>query len=265
MQAHEITIPTPKKSEYVSIFSICCLHIGHKCHDAAKAKNYRDYILNTPDTYALDLGDDIENAIPGDEIHNSMLWDSNMMPEEQFESAIEFWEPLVKKGKLLLTQDSNHWWRTEAKTGISMAKQMNVFLNSMAEKNKSRAPKFGRWQSLSKVNVGKYTYKIHSWHGTGGATTPESALKKCRSQAMNHHADIFLMGHFHRKVIDQDVYFDWLDGAKRPTQRMRAYGVTGSFLNWENSYAERAGYSPGVLGAIKVELSAKRWDVKISL
>src|SRR5882672_5236030 len=98
MQAQEIFIPAPKKSEYVSIFSVCCLHIGHKCHDKEKALSYRDYILNTPDTYAYDLGDDIENAIPGDEVHNSMMWDSSMHPQEQVEKALEYWEPVVKAG-----------------------------------------------------------------------------------------------------------------------------------------------------------------------
>ena len=78
MQANEIHIPAPKKAECVSIFSVCCLHIGSKHHDKEKALSYRDYILNTPDTYAYDLGDDIENAIPGDEVHNSMIYDQTM-------------------------------------------------------------------------------------------------------------------------------------------------------------------------------------------
>ena len=44
MQANEIHIPAPKKAEYVSIFSVCCLHIGSKHHDKEKALSYRDYI-----------------------------------------------------------------------------------------------------------------------------------------------------------------------------------------------------------------------------
>ena len=265
MQANDIVLPVPKKDEYVSIFSICCLHIGHKCHDAQKALSYRDYILKTPDTYAWDLGDDIENAIPGDEVHNSMMWDSRMTPEEQYEAAKEFWKPLVEAGKLLITHDSNHWWRSEAKTGISIAREMNVFFNGVAKGVKKNAPKWGRWQSFSRVHIGKYVYKIHSWHGSGSSTTPSSVLNKCRSQAMTHHADVFLMGHFHRKMIDEDLYFDWPDGAGKPVQKKRVYGVTGSFLKWDDSYAERAGLSPGILGAIKVQLGATRWDVKISL
>lgn len=265
MQANEIHIPAPKKAEYVSIFSVCCLHIGHKCHDKEKALSYREYILNTPDTYAYDLGDDIENAVPGDEVHNSMMWDSNMHPQEQLETALEFWKPVVKAGKLLMTHDSNHFWRSEAKTGISIAKQMNIFMRTEAKDAKARMPEWGQWQAFTKLHVGQQVYKIHSWHGAGGAATPEGALRKCRAQAMIHQADAFLMGHFHRKVIDQDLYFAWPHGAEQPIERTRVYGVTGSFLKWEGSYAERAGYGPSIRGAIKLELSAKRWDMKISL
>lgn len=265
MQSFEIEIPAPKKNEYVSIFSICCLHIGHKCHDKEKALSYRDYILNTPDTYAYDLGDDMENAIPGDEVHNSMIFDSVMHPQEQFEKSIEYWEPVIKAGKLLMTHDSNHAWRSEAKTGISVAKQMNIFMQNIAKESKSRKPEWGRWQAFTKLKVGKQLYRVHSWHGAGGSGSAEAALKKCRSQAMVHQADVFLMGHAHRKTIDQDLYFAWPDGEKQPIEKTRVYGVTGSFLKWDASYAERAGYGPLIRGAIKLELSAKRWDMKISL
>lgn len=265
MQANEISIPAPKKSEYVSIFSVCCLHIGSKHHDKEKALSYRDYILKTPDTYAFDLGDDIENAIPGDEVHDSMIYDQTLHPQEQFEAALEYWEPVVKAGKLLISHDSNHFWRSEAKTGLSVARNMNVFMKQMAKDAGSRKPEWGRWQAFTKLKVGQQLYRIHSWHGTGGAATPSSALSKCRSQAMIHQADVFLMGHYHRKVVDQDLYFSWPDGAPKPIERMRAYGVTGSFMKWDDSYAERAGYAPSIRGAIKLELSAKRWDIKISL
>lgn len=265
MQAFDITLPPPKKGDHVSIFSICCLHVGHKNHDQEKALSYRDYVLNTPDTYAYSLGDDMENAVPGDEVHNSMMWDSNMHPQEQFEKALEYWEPVVKAGKLLVNHDSNHFWRSEAKTGISIAKQMNVFMKTTAKEAKSRAPEWGQWQAMTRLHVGKQTYKVHSWHGSGGAATPEGALRKCRSQAIVHRADCFLMGHFHRKMIDEAVYFDWPEGEVKPVEKKQVFGVTGSFLKWENSYAERAGYSPAIRGAIKIEFNAKRWDIRVSL
>jgi hypothetical protein len=265
MQSYEITLPKPKKGEYVSVFSLCCLHIGSKNHDQEKALSYRDYILSAPDTYALDLGDDLENAIPTDALHGSMMFDQNMQPQEQFDAALKYWEPVVKAGKLLLTHDSNHFWRSQAVTGISVAKNMNIFMKQMAKDAKSRAPVWGQWQAMTKINVDKQTYTMHSWHGSGSAGTPAGVLNKCRSQAMIHQCDIYMMGHAHRKVIDQDLYFAWPKGELKPVEKMRVYGVTGSFMKWDDSYAERAGYAPSIRGAIKLELSSKRWDIKVSL
>lgn len=264
MRSLTLRLKPPAKGEYVTIFAVCCLHIGHKGHDRLKAMDYRNYILRTPDTYAFDLGDDIENAVPGDEVHNSMMWDSDMTPADQYRAACDFWLPLVEKGKLLVTHDSNHWWRTEAKTGISMAEQMNIFLASNAEGYRN-APRWGRWQALSRVLIGRQSYTVHSQHGAGGGTTPAAALKKCMDTAMSHHADVYLRGHHHKKIVHQDAYFDWPPGAKEPAERTRSYGVTGCFIKWDESYAERAGLAPSVRGAIKVDLSARRHDVRISL
>lgn len=263
MKHHVLRLPKPKHSEYATIFSVCCLHIGAKGHDREKALSYRDYVLKTPDTYAYDLGDDTENALPGDEKHNSMMWDQTLSPEEQYAEACDYWRPLAEAGKLLITHSSNHWWRSEAKTGFSIAKQMNIFLGQNAKRGKG--PKWGEWQSLTRLYVGSESYLIHSWHGAGGGGSRASALNKCASQAMIHHADVYLMGHFHRKLIDEDVYFEWPKGASAPIERKRVYGVTGSFLKWDGSYAERAGMAPSIRGCIKVELSGKRHDVKVSL
>ena len=262
MQSFEITLPKPKRAEYVSAFVICCLHIGSKNHDAERALTYRDYIMETPDTYAFNLGDDVENALPGDEKHNSMMWDQVMPPEEQFEAACQYWLPVAKAGKLILTHDSNHWWRSEAKTGISIAKQLNRYLAQNAPVG--RAPKWGQWQAMTKLRVGEQSYVLHSWHGSGGGSSPESALRKCREQASNHIADAYVMGHMHRRISYQDVVKRWAPGGHGVEEHVRTFAVTGSFMKWDNGYGERAGYGIPKTGAVKMEFSSKRWDIRVT-
>lgn len=262
MQSSIIKLPKPKGG-YAKIFSISCLHIGSKNFDREKAYAYRDYILKNKDTYAISLGDDVEMALAGDPLHDSMLWDQNMNPQEQFDEACQYWLPLAKKGKLLWTQDSNHWWRAEAKTGISMAKQMNVFLNQ--EVGQEKGPKWGRWQNMTKVIVGTIPYVVHSWHGAGAGSTPESALRQCRAKAYEHKADCFLMGHVHKNVIYEDLYHDWPMGEKKPIAKKRIFATSGCFMKWDDSYGERAGYPMAVRGAPKIELCADRFDMRVSL
>ena len=263
MQSNEINLTV--KGNHIQIFSVSCLHIGHVGHDKNKAYDYRDYILNTKNTYAISLGDDTENALPGDEKHNSMMWSQSMQPEEQYDAACAFWEPVAAAGKLLLTHDSNHWWRTEAKTGISMAKQMNIHLRRVSKDAGSLAPRWGQWMAYTSLRVNSQRYLIHSWHGNGGGTTPESALRNCRKQADAHHADVYLVGHYHKKIVYEDVCMMWPKSEHKPIDRKRAYACTGCFLNWNNSYAERAGLPPAMRGAVKLQLGAKEWDVNVSL
>lgn len=260
MRSYSIRLPKPKK-EYVDVFVVCCLHIGHRNYNESKALNYRDYILKTPDTYVVDLGDDIENALPGDEKHNAMMWDQVLGPDMQLVKAKEFWLPVAEAGKLLLTHRSNHWDRAYKKTGIDYAAEMNSWLK--ANSRKKGLPVYGNWQALGGISVGKQHYVLHSWHGAGGGSTPEGALKKCRAKAWEHHADIYTMGHFHKRLNYVDEYFSFDREHECHVKRQRTYISTGSFLEWEEGYGEMMGLPPVQTGAQKFSLSSKRHDVRI--
>lgn len=275
MKCFEVTLPVKKGTEEVELASICCLHIGARAYQEQKALQWRDWVLGSKARFALGLGDDTENALPGDEKHNSMMWDQAMNPDEQYIKACEYWRPVAQAGKLVLTHDSNHWWRTEAKTGMSRARDLNVFLQGLRSEDQrweanpqpklDHLPRWARWQALTKVNVGAQSYMLHSWHGVGNGCTPEAALRKCRSMAVQHpDADIFLMGHAHNKICWSDNRTKWTGNGQDAGLKERHFGVTGGFLGWHDTYAERAGLAPNRIGAIVVRLGVKRWDIKIS-
>jgi hypothetical protein len=271
LKCHEITIPVKPSVQSVEIVVVCCLHIGHKAFDYKRAKKWRDWILADPNRYAVNLGDDMENAVPGDEEHNSMMWDSNMHPEEQYRKAAEFWEPVASAKKLLITHDSNHAWRSEAKTGISIAKNLNVFLQGLTTKHKTTdpqpdaSPRWGHWQALTKLNIGKQVYLVHSWHGVGSGCTPEASLRKCRSMAVTHRADLFVMGHSHQRIAWSDNYMVHAGNGLEAQERQRMFAVTGGYLGWHGTYAERKGLPPNRRGSVVVKLGVKEWDIKTSI
>jgi hypothetical protein len=271
VKCFDIRVPVKRGAEQIEIAVVCCLHFGHKAQDERRSMEWRDWILKSKNRFAINLGDDMENALPGDEVHNSMLWDSSMTPEEQYRRAAEYWKPVAEAGKLLITHDSNHAWRTEAKTGRSVAKELNVFLQGLTSKKPStdpmpdQFPRWGRWQALSRLHVGKQTYTVHSWHGSGNGCTPEAALRKCRSQAEVHKADIFLMGHAHQKISWSDNYMEFSDNGRDARERQRMFAVTGGFLGWHDTYAERAGLRPNRRGAIALKLGVSEWDVKVGI
>lgn len=271
MKCHEIRLPVKGKPEEIELVSFCCAHFGHKACDRPRLLEWRRWLMASPNRFAFNLGDDMENALPGDEKHSSMMWDSDSPPEQQYRDAADFWRPVAKAGKLLTTHDSNHAWRTEAKTGRSVARELNVFLQAqrlpkaMTDPLPDALPRWGRWQALTRLRVGKQSYDIHSWHGTGGAATPEGALRKCREQERNHVADIFLMGHFHQPLVWGKEYMAFSSNGREATAKQRWFGVTGGFLGWHETYAERAGLSQNRRGAIVVRLGVNRWDIKLAL
>jgi hypothetical protein len=271
MNCFTIDLPIPRSEESAELIAVCCLHIGHKGFDYKRALKWRSWILEGKNRFAINLGDDIENAVPGDENHNSMMWDSNMHPEEQYRKAAEYWEPVVMAKKLIMTHNSNHFWRSEAKTGISIPQNLNVFLQGLTADLKTPtpltdvSPRWGNWQALSQLNVGKQVYTVHSWHGSGNGCTPEAALRKCRSMAVTHRADLFLMGHSHQKIAWSDNYMVHAGNGREAHERQRMFAVTGGYLGWHGTYAERMGLPPNRRGSIVVRLGAKQWDLKVSI
>lgn len=271
MKSYTIPLKPTKGADYVEIIVFCCLHIGHKAHDRKRAIQWRDWGLSSPNRWFMNLGDDTENAVPGDEEHNSMMWDSDMHPEDQYRHAADFWTPVVEQRRLLINHNSNHWWRSEAKTGISIPKNLNVFLQGLTQRTPAQSPlpdalpRWGGWQALTDIRVGKHSYMTHSWHGAGGSATPEGALRKCRSMAVNVEADLFFCGHFHQKIAWSDNYLVHAGNGMNALERQRMFVCTGGFLGWHGTYAERKGYPPNRRGAMVVRLGVREWDVKVSI
>jgi len=269
MKCYDIRLKATGKPSHIELISFCCAHFGHKGCDRKRLHSWRDWLMRGPNRFAFNLGDDMENALPGDEKHSSMMWDSDKAPEDQYLEAADFWRPIAEAGKLLITHDSNHAWRTEAKTGRSVARELNIFLQNQnsvkthAEPMPDGSPRWGRWQALTRIKVRSQEYLIHSWHGSGSGTTPEAALRKCREQERHHVADCYLMGHAHQPIGWGKEYNVFSGNGREAATRQRWFGVTGGFLGWHDTYAERAGYGPNRRGAIVVKLGVDRWDIKI--
>ncbi len=271
MNCYDVKLKVHGNPEHIELVSFCCAHFGHKACDRKRLLDWRKWLMSGPNRYAFNLGDDMENAIPGDEVHNSMMWDSDKHPEEQYMEAADFWRPVAEAGKLIITHDSNHAWRTEAKTGRSVARELNVFLQSQSMPKAASAPmpdvspRWGQWQALTQLNIGRQTYTVHSWHGSGSGSSPEAALRKCREQERFHTADLFLMGHAHQPIAWGKEYNIFSSNGRPADSKQRWFGVTGGFLGWNGTYAERAGYGPNRRGAIVVKLGVKRWDIKVTI
>jgi hypothetical protein len=248
-----LTFKFRPKGKFIRIIPICCTHIGHANFNEKKLDGYLDYVLKTEDTYAIMLGDSIENVIgatvakyPGAE------HDQTINVEKQRELAYKKFLPLARKGKILAWTESNHSLRSWYAAGFSVEKWL-------AEK--LRVPFCGT-DALLKIIVGNLEYTIHATHGEGASTSLPSVFGKLLHQMGRvEGADVYLRGHHHKKVLADSVTID----AKTGLLRKRVLGATGCFMGYLDSYGHRKGLSPVVPGCIKIKLYSERWDVHATL
>jgi predicted phosphodiesterase len=118
--------------------------------------------------------------------------------------------------------------------------------------------KYMRYQGVVQYSLGKREYHVNVWHGAGGGGSAGASLNKLQKQSEYILADIYLMGHVHkRQVHTKRMYVP--DSHRNKLQAIEQYFiVTGSSLDYENSYAEAMGMTPSQKGFTKIKLTTKR-------
>lgn len=128
--------------------------------------------------------------------------------------------------------------------------------------------------ALLRIQVGKrpdsnsywqsYYMAIH--HTTGGGQTPGNALNSIqRLEKVIDGCDVYAGGHNHQLATGvRQIYGPSPSG---PKMRKVHYVSCGSYLDYENSYAERFMYAPGKLGSPRIRFSGVRdhHDVHVSI
>ena len=126
-------------------------HIGAKTCNKDKLYHAREYILKN-NVKVFDLGDLLELATRYSV--GAGVYEQVLNPDEQIDKAIDFYEPIAKKGLLLAMTSSNHHARAFKEVGIDITKQIARIL---------RVPYVGHSGFLY-LRVGKQTYIIFGHH-----------------------------------------------------------------------------------------------------
>lgn len=228
------------------------VHYGAPNCNIKKAKGYLDYALKHGQ-YILGMGDFLECATR-DSI-GAGVYEQTGHPQEQMEEMIEWLRPISESGRLIGLLTGNHEERIYKATGFEPVQLMCKEL---------RVPYLGSACYLL-LRVGSKTYKVYAVHGRSGARLPQTKLLACRRLADIATAQLYLMGHMHSLESNASIYFDADPSKRLKVQRTRHFVVTGSFLEYENSYAETACMVPSRTGAPKIVLEADSNDIHISL
>jgi len=226
--------------ETINIYPLCCIHIGSKNAALEKAAALVDKIRSEKNSYALLMGDTVENVIPDTaQKHKGSMYDQIMNPEDQRAYAVKFLSPI--KDKIIAFLEGNHsirsWYAAQFSPERDIAEKLG-------------APFLGV-DGLFRFTVGKQVYKVHATHGHGNTGTSGGVLTKIEKQMGRMvGADLHIMGHYHTPCAVKKRIINIETGELDD----RTFVATGSFMDYLDSYAHRALMSPSALEIPRITL-----------
>lgn len=257
-----IVVNLPKKSGDVRIIPFSDLHIGSSKCNYELIKKQVEKVKNDPNTYAIIVGDLINNTTKtsvGD------VYSEPIPPMKQIEMACDIFEPI--KDKILAVTSGNHERRTYKMDGIDLTAFFCVKLG-IEKRYDYCAPLLflGVGAPTHAVQKGSQLwYTIYITHGDGanGRTVggKANALGK-RGGVCN--ADVIITGHTHEAITFKEAIF--IPDVKSKTVQLKetTFVNCGATLDYEE-YAELYGMRPSVQCQPEIILSGIKKEVRVQM
>jgi len=243
------------QSEYAYIVPLSDLHIGEEGFDEARFIEFRDWIRDTPNTYAILVGDILNCAT---KTSKSDIYGEKLNPSEAKRKAISILSPI--KEKILASVSGNHEFRVYRESGNDIAEDLAVMLGvPYAREGVLINMKFRPYDTKGAVN-----YTLYATHGHGGGGTKGSKTNVLNRMASIIEADIYICGHIHFMTTFSDYRFMPDIQRGRINRVKHTYVSSAGFLKW-GGYAEQMMLPPGKLGAPRIRLSGIKKDFHVSI
>lgn len=249
----------PESVAYV--IPIADLHIGDKAFKGegeAKLKGYLNWVKEHPNARIF-LNGDIFNVASRISKTDPFSQNSN-----EYIEAIELFRPY--KNQIIGATDGNHEARMMDMFGVS---PMQLFCLALD------IP-YCKWSAVVRLKVGKpsgrkgagwgQNYFLYFHHTTGGGGSLGSKLNRVvKLREIVDGIDVYFGSHNHQlAVAPQDVYSPSMQG-KGVFKRRIWYVDCGSYLEWNDSYAEKGMMAPTKLGSPRVRFDSSKHDIHVSI
>jgi len=240
-----------KGKDYSEVVFFGDLHYGARECDLPRAKRMLEYCLVNK-IYIFLMGDLIESGLRTSV--GASVYRQKLNPQKQMEGVIDLLTPLAKNNLILGALEGNHELRIEKETGVSITKIICKFL----EIPYLRSACWNLWY------VGNQSYTIYALHGSTSSRFVYTKLKALVDISHNFNADLMVMGHVH-EIADASLKVQEIDKVrKQVVEKKKFLLLTGSYLKYEESYAQEKGYPIGKLGSPKVKFFGNKRDIHIS-
>lgn len=197
------------------------------------------------------MGDLIENSTR--ESVGSGVYEQTMDPQQQMLSIIDILEPLSKKNLILGMITGNHEERTRKDSGfdptIIMARSFQV--------------PYLRYGAFIKLRCGSMNYIVYATHGSSGSKYTHTKLAAAMKLGNFVDADIYLYAHTHglNHVSEKRKRVNLKN--KTVEEYEVHYVLTGSFLGYDDSYADMKDLPPSVIGYPVIRFSSGKRRIEI--
>lgn len=241
MDIYEVTT---EHSE-MHLYGMSDWHLGDRNCEVDKIKEVIEEIKNDPLAKVLLLGDLLNCATKSSV--GKAVYDELMSTEDQWALALDLLTPI--KDKIIGMLIGNHEFRLE-KEGFNPIKTLCIAMG---------VPYLG-YSTMLNVSVDGRSHTIYATHGHGGGSR-SSIIGKLNKLAEVAVADIYMRGHSHQLISHTTIIRMVENG--RLVDKKRTVVDTGSFLRYDEGYAEMSSLPMVCTGCAIVTFTKEGFKVKV--
>lgn len=224
-------------SNRLRVFPFGDLHVGSKHFNPRYIKkDLKQIDEDRENSRIIVIGDVIENANKSSV--GAGVYEQSDDPITQVKKAAQIFYPYRDLIDGIVT--GNHELRSYKSEQIDLMHLFACFLGL--------EDKYMGYSGIVGYSWNKRNYNVYVWHGAGGGGRPGSSLNKIEDQVKVVDADVYLMGHVHRKIAYKKDVFRVDSRNRKMTKGEQMFIITGSSLEWSGSYAQMAGLAPTTAG-----------------
>ncbi len=250
-------IDLPKGENYALIVPFGDIHYGHQACDKETLKLVLKWMYDNKNVYVIGMGDLLESSI----IDSPGLFDQDQFLDDQISNMIKLLKPLADEGRILGLHAGNHELRLRKKNNLDIT---NLMCQMLGVTYLGPAGAIHEIKVNTKGSRHKEVYTIYSTHGSSGAMYPHTKMQACMRLALICDTELYCMGHVH-SLFHQKIEYYKPEGNK-VISKAKHYVLTGSYLNYWETYAHEKGYPPsGGTGSCKIKLHSDCHRISVSL
>lgn len=254
------------RADHAYLIPIGDIHIGDRAFSHTgreKLKGYLQWVKSRPNASIFLMGDVFNCA---SRISKTSPFETN--PDE-YKEAESIFKPVASQ--IIGAIDGNHEARMLDLFGYSPTQALCASLG---------VPYCG-WSAVIELQVGQLKttkaaahcqkhyrtnqYFIYCHHTTGGGSTLGGALNRSvKLQELVQGIDVYCGGHNHQMVTGVRAVMVPYPPGRRMIEKKITYVDCGSYLTWDESYAEKGMHPPGKLGSPRIRFAGARVLGKIN-